>query len=99
LEGGGVTVKGFCCSGEQEIVKGGFHAAACVIAAAMAAYNIAAWCFRRERHLGTNAVVYTLAVCWEAKQTMHHLRRLPSYAPRDSARPSNVVDISTRDAA
>ena len=37
-----------------------------VLAAAMAAYNIAAWCYRRETHLGINAVVYTLAVIWEA---------------------------------
>jgi hypothetical protein len=41
----------------------------------MAVYNIAAWHFRRERHLGTNAVVYTLAVAWEAKQTLRHLNR------------------------
>jgi hypothetical protein len=68
-------VQTFCSSGQREGVKGAVHGAACVIAAAMAAYNIAAWHFRRERHLGTNAVVYTLAVAWEAKQTLRHLRR------------------------
>jgi hypothetical protein len=38
-----------------------------------AAYNITASCFRRDRHLRINAVVYSLAVCWELKQTLHHL--------------------------
>ena len=70
-----MTVQRFCQSGEQEIFKGGVHGAACMIAAIMAAYNIAAWCFRREMHLSTNALVYTLAVGWEAKQTLRHLRK------------------------
>ncbi len=70
-----MTVEQFCHSGNQEVFKGGVHGAACAIALVMAAYNIAAWCFRRERHLSTNAVVYTLAAGWEVKQTMHHLRR------------------------
>jgi hypothetical protein len=70
-----VTVQQFCSSGNQEVFKGGVHGAACTIAAVMALYNIAAWCFRRERHLGANAVVYTLAVGWEVKQTLHHLKR------------------------
>jgi hypothetical protein len=70
-----VTVQTFCQSGQQEIVKGGVHGAACMIAAVMAVYNIAAWCFRREQHLSTNALVYTLAVGWEAKQTLRHLRK------------------------
>jgi hypothetical protein len=70
-----VTVEQFCSSGNQEVFKGGVHGTACAIALVMAAYNIAAWCFRREFHLSTNAVVYTLAVGWEAKQTMRHFRR------------------------
>jgi hypothetical protein len=70
-----LTVEQFCHSGNQEVVKGGVHGAACAIAVVMAAYNIAAWCFRRERHLRTNAVVYTLAAGWEVKQTMRHLRK------------------------
>lgn len=69
-------VQKFCTSGEREGFKGSVHGAACVIAAAMAAYNGVAWCFRREPHLGTNAVVYALAVGWEAKQTLHHLQHL-----------------------
>ena len=68
-------VQEFCKSGECEPMKGAVHALGGVLAAAMAAYNIAAWCYRRETHLGINAVVYTLAVIWEAKQTAHHLER------------------------
>ena len=70
-----MTAQQFCSSGTQEVVKGSVHGAACAVALIMAAYNIAAWCFRRERHLGANAVVYSLAVGWEVKQTMRHLRR------------------------
>jgi hypothetical protein len=59
----------------------------------MATYNIVAWCFRRERHLGTNAVVYTLAVGWEAKQTLHHLRRLP-VGPSEAAAERRLTIVS-----
>jgi len=65
--------RAFCTNGEREVVKGSVHAAGVVLAAAMAAYNIAAWCYRREQHLGINAVVYSLAVLWEIKQTTHHV--------------------------
>jgi hypothetical protein len=68
-----MVVRTFCTSGESEALKGAVHALGGVVAATMAAYNIAAWCYRRERHLGINAVVYTLAVMWELKQTVHHL--------------------------
>jgi hypothetical protein len=70
-----VTVQQFCCNGTQEGVKGGVHGAACAIAMVMAAYNIAAFCFRRERHLGTNALVYSLAFGWEVKQTLRHFQK------------------------
>ena len=69
-------VQTFCSSGQREGIKGAVHGTACVIAATMAVYNIAAWHFRHETHLGTNALVYTLAVAWEMKQTMRHLRRV-----------------------
>ena len=73
---------GFCKSGSHEGVKCAVHAAAGVIAGVMAAYNIAACCFRRDYHLKVNAVVYTLAVAWEIKQTLHHLERCdPDVAP------------------
>ena len=66
---------GFCQSGSHEGVKCAVHASAGVIAAVMAAYNIAACCYRRDAHLKVNALVYTLAVAWEVKQTMRHLER------------------------
>lgn len=68
-------VRTFCTTGQSEAVKGAVHAAGGTLAVMMAAYNIAAWCYRRERHLGLNAVVYALAIAWELKQTTHHLRR------------------------
>jgi len=66
-------VRAFCASGNHERVKCAVHAAAGCLVAACAAYNITASCFRRDRHLRINAVVYTLAVAWELKQTLHHL--------------------------
>jgi hypothetical protein len=65
-------VQALCTSGNNEVLKCGVHAAAGAIAAVMAAYNIAACCFRRDRHLRINAVVYTLAIGYELKQTLHH---------------------------
>jgi hypothetical protein len=73
-------VRTFCKSGESEVLKGAFHGLGGVLAASMAAYNIAAWCYRREAHLGINAVVYTLATVWEVKQTTHHLERCETVA-------------------
>ena len=68
-------VQRFCKSGESEAFKGAVHALGGILAASMAAYNIAAWCYRREKHLGINSVVYSLAVIWELKQTVHHMER------------------------
>ena len=68
-------VQALCTSGNHETLKCGVHGAAVVLAAVMAAYNIAACRFRRDMHLRINAVVYTLAVGWEVKQTLHHVRR------------------------
>ena len=79
-------VRTFCRSGEQEVLKGAVHGAACVIASVMAMYNLAAWCYRRERHLATNALVYTLAVAFEAKQTLHHLNHVQAQAERETDR-------------
>lgn len=77
-------VQTFCKSGENEAVKGAFHALGGILAASMAAYNIAAWCYRREAHLGVNAVVYTLATLWEVRQTAHHLERCEVVTSEDS---------------
>jgi len=68
-------VQGFCASGRYEGIKGTVHGAAAVMAAVMAGYNIAAYCYRRDRHLGVNVIVYSLAVAWEVKQTLHHLNK------------------------
>jgi hypothetical protein len=70
-----LMVRTFCKSGENEAIKGAVHALGAVIAATMAAYNITAWWYRRERHLGINSIVYTLAILWEIKQTTHHWER------------------------
>ena len=80
-------VETFCKSGENEVLKGAVHATGCVLAGMMAAYNLAAWCYRRERHLGINTIVYTLAVVWEAKQTIHHLERceMPRFPREEEA--------------
>lgn len=74
-------VKTFCTSGESEALKGAVHALGGVLAASMAAYNITAWFYRRETHLGINAIVYSLAIVWEVKQTVHHLERCEVVRP------------------
>jgi len=76
-------VRTFCKSGENEAIKGAVHALGGVLAASMAAYNIAAWCFRREQHLCINSIVYSLAVVWEIKQTVHHLERCEAATAED----------------
>ena len=80
-------VQALCTSGNHEGLKCGVHGAAGVIAVVMAAYNIAACCFRRDRHLRINAVVYTLAVGWEIRQTLHHMKRTSSAAAGTAATP------------
>jgi hypothetical protein len=67
-----VTVETFCTSGQAERVKGSVHAAAGTIVGAMAVYNAVAWCYRRERHLGWNAIIYSIGFAWEAYQTSRH---------------------------
>lgn len=75
-------VKALCTSGNNEVLKAGVHGAAGVIAAVMASYNFAAWCFRREGHLRNNAIVYSLAVAFELKQTLHHVTHItPAVEP------------------
>ena len=78
-------VQTLCTSGNHEGLKCGVHGLACAVAALMASYNIVACFFRPDRHLRVNAVVYTLAVGWEIKQTLHHLR--PLHAAADATPP------------
>ena len=66
-------VRAFCARGNNEGVKCAVHAAAGVLVGVCAVYNITASCFRRDRHLRVNAIIYALATAWELKQTMHHL--------------------------
>ena len=66
-------VRRFCSTGHHEGVKCAVHAAAGVLVGVCALYNITASCFRRDTHLKVNALVYSLAVAWELKQTLHHL--------------------------
>lgn len=80
-------VRAFCSSGKHEGVKCAVHAAAGLLVGVCAAYNITASCFRRDRHLRINAIVYTLAVAWELKQTLHHLQAVPAC--------TSPVDIET----
>jgi hypothetical protein len=46
----------------------------------MSAYNLAAWLYRREPHLRTNALLYAAFVGWEVSQTRHHWERLGARA-------------------
>jgi len=71
-------VRTLCTTGNHEALKGGVHGVACVIAGVIAAYNIAACCFRRDHHLKVNAVVYSMLVAYELKQTFHHLGHISS---------------------
>jgi hypothetical protein len=66
-------VKTLCTTGNHEILKCSVHGTAGVIAGLMAAYNMAACCFRRDWHLRINSAVYALLVAYELKQTLHHL--------------------------
>lgn len=84
-------VQRLCTSGEHEVLKCGVHGVAGMIAGLMAAYNIAACCFRRDRHLKVNAVVYTLLVAYELKHTLHHLKlaqQATSASPTSSTTPA-----------
>jgi hypothetical protein len=76
-------VRTLCTTGNHEALKCTVHGASGIIAALMAAYNLAACCFRRDRHLRVNAFVYTLLVAYELKQTLHHLEIINSTALQD----------------
>lgn len=82
-------VQALCTSGNHEVLKCGVHGAAGLICGLMAAYNIAACCFRSDRHLRVNAVVYTLAVGYEVKQTLHHLNHIRAARRLSSAATQN----------
>ncbi len=95
-------VETLCTSGNHERLKCGVHGAAGALACVMAAYNIAACCFRRDLHLRVNAVIYTLAIAWEVKQTLHHLQRTTAVPvvsvpiAADEVPPERVEAIASR---
>jgi hypothetical protein len=78
-------VRAFCARGNNEGVKCAVHAAAGVLVGVCAAYNITAWCFRRDRHLRVNAIIYVMALAWEVKQTLHHLDRRAGHCDSEVA--------------
>ena len=87
-------VRTLCTTGNNEALKCTVHGASGVIAGMMAAYNIAACCFRRDRHLRVNAVVYSLLVAYELKQTLHHLNLVRPAVPagiQDSSFPAKCA--------
>lgn len=61
------------CTGKYEGLKACVHGLALGTVALCAAYNLAAWVKRRERHLAINAVVYSAAAIWEYQHVLHHL--------------------------
>jgi hypothetical protein len=75
-------VRSFCASGSHEGVKCGVHAAAAFIVSLCAVYNTTAWFYRRDPHLRVNALVYSLLLAYEVKQTLHHLNATPRCIPK-----------------
>lgn len=61
-------------SGEDEALKGSFHAATAVLALLMAGYGFLAFAERREPHLLVNGALYSALTVFEAFQVRHHLR-------------------------
>jgi hypothetical protein len=58
-----------CC----EPLKATVHGTALGLATLMAAYNVAAWLQRRQRHLAINSLIYTVAAVWESSHVRHHI--------------------------
>jgi hypothetical protein len=67
--------------GNCEELKAGVHATALGLFVVMAAYNIAAWMTRRERHLAINAAVYTVLTAWEQHHVGQHVAELKRRQP------------------
>ena len=82
-----VALKRFLTRGHAEPFKGVVHGLAGGLCGMMFAYNTAAWLFRRERHLASNAFVYGFAILFELVQTRRHL--VPDAAA--AALPGRVV--------
>jgi hypothetical protein len=72
-------------SGRCEPMKAAVHGVLLATAAVCAAYNIAAWVKRRQRHLAINAVIYSAAVLWERCHVVHHLAACEGEVSREEA--------------
>jgi hypothetical protein len=64
-------------SGKCEPLKACVHGVLLGTVALCAAYNLAAWLTRRQRHLAVNAVLYSAAVIWEYQHVRHHVASCP----------------------
>lgn len=60
--------------GSDEIPKVAAHVLLGSVAAVCALYNVAAWLWRRERHLAINAVIYGALTALECYQIQRHGR-------------------------
>lgn len=69
-------MSGFFQPGRAERLKTGWHVALGLCAVGACGYNVAAWLARRERRLGTNALLYLILCVHEAKQIRRHARTL-----------------------
>ena len=73
-------VRTLCTSGNHEALKCSVHGASGFMAGLMAAYNLAACCYRDDLHLRVNVAVYSLLVAYELKHTLHHFSLISSAA-------------------
>jgi hypothetical protein len=69
-----MSPRAFCESGTCETLKGSAHVGLGVFAAACFLYNLVAFCYRREKHLAVNGVVYGVVTAYEISKVKHHLK-------------------------
>ena len=86
-------VRAFCTSGNNEALKCAVHGAAGLLVGVCAAYNITASCFRRDRPLRINAVVYTLAVASTPSANRRSSSSLPLDPPPVERTCTNAVRV------
>lgn len=68
-----MTTRRLCDRGVHEPIKAAIHGALLGLAGTCCAYNVVAWCVRRDRHLAVNAGVYGVLTIWEIVKVKHHL--------------------------
>ena len=67
-----MTPRQLCQSGTAEPLKLAIHGMMLAGASACAAYNIAAWLYRRETHNAVNGIVYIALTVLEVAHVKHH---------------------------